>query len=161
MDRLKLPNFGELGMDIKKILWETDPKTYNEFISYNLIEFDDKITKYLKKRKISVLKKYDYQQILLYMNFVNYKKEKQLLEALNKQGWNLFPTSTFDDMKYKIDLQGKHKNGNKVYIQVKPKEEDLSNHDLNILLNKAKKDNATPYIAFKKNNIWKVNKLIK
>ncbi|MFV8468084.1 hypothetical protein ACNQ2K_00210 [Mycoplasma sp. VS292A] len=161
MKKLKLPNFGELGMDLKRILWKNNPETYKDF--YNLIskEFNENMIIFLKKHKLPLEMLQEYQQILLYMNFVNYRKEKQLMDALNKQKWNVSATCSFIDMKYKIDLEGTNAKKEKVYIQVKPKEEDLSSNDLKILVSKANKDNAIAYIAFKKSDIWQLHILNK
>ncbi|WLP85247.1 hypothetical protein [Mycoplasma seminis] len=161
MNKLKLPNFGELGIDIKECLWNVNPDTYHEFYIKIQSTFRMYLYEFMKKRQIPTELEKDYEQILLYMSFVNYKKEKQLMDTLNKHGHNLKPSNTFEDMKYKIDLKGTNKHGDKIYIQVKPKFEDMSANDATTLYNKAVIDNATPYIACKKNNIWKLKRIVK
>ncbi|MFV8476170.1 hypothetical protein [Mycoplasma sp. VS403A] len=161
MKKLKLPNFGELGMDLKRILWKNKPETYQEFYNSIAKEFNQNMIIFLKKHNLPATMLQEYQQVLLYMNFVNFRKEKQLMEVLNKQKWAVRETGSFIDMKYKIDLEGYNSQNQKVYIQVKPKEIDLSDNDLKTLVSKANKDNAIAYIAFKKSNIWQLHILNK
>ncbi|MEA4276174.1 hypothetical protein [Mycoplasma sp. 21DD0573] len=158
-EKIKLPNFGELGIDIKEYLWKNLPSSFSEFDSKFSHTFKTYMIKWMHTKEIDLDLYPQYKHILMYMTFINFRKELQLANLLNKANFKIKATSSFVDMKYKVDLYGTNPNNELIFIQVKPHDNHNNEYDLTNLLEYSKKHSATPYIAFKQNQQWKIKKL--
>ncbi|VEU64423.1 hypothetical protein [Mycoplasmopsis cynos] len=154
MTHLKLPALNQLGLNIKKICWKYNSTNYKQFRALIINDFNIKIDLWMQKNNIDLNLKKEYEQVLLYWTFINYKKEKQLTETLLNNGFNWAqPTNAFVDTVYKIDLLAKK--DNIVYaIQVKPSKTNTNNFNYKTFLNACNKLNLVPLLAFKEHNKW-------
>lgn len=154
MKNLKLPNFNDLGLDIKKHCWVNNNANYVEFRNSIINIFDNKITTWMLKKNIDLSLKKEYEQVLLYWTFINYKKEKQLADELLRADYCwVKPTNSFVDTVYKFDLLAA-KNNIVYAIQVKPSKTNTNNFNFEAFKKASEKFNVIPLLAFKEHNKW-------
>lgn len=145
--KINLPNFKDLGINIKSILKIDNPKTYKEF--YN--KWGEIFIFNLKQWCLSNNRTEDFEkifEIVFFHGFINYCRERRLINLLTYTGFNSVRTSSmWEDGVIKIDAWAKTPKGTTVVFQVKPyyREEYLT------LLGSLKtfciNSNAIPFLA--------------
>ena len=117
---LKLPTYKDLGINIKKILWENNYQSLEEFKhAYNGV-FCAKLGHYLHKMNKHTSDNFLYAyNVIFYYGYINQKREQNLLNLLTDKGFNVKPSFLILDAIVGIDLIASKDNITYV-IQVKP-----------------------------------------
>ncbi|MGY6172661.1 hypothetical protein ACW95P_04925 [Candidatus Mycoplasma pogonae] len=143
---MKLPTRSELGIDIKKLLWDNEPKSFSEWKAIAERTFVIKLKIYLKKtNQLSFFS--SIYQIIFYYGFINFRKELMLKKFLESKNYKVYVSSVDFDAIWQVDLIVK-KDNQKFYIQLKSNL-DLNNSDISKLKSFAIKQNAIPIISIK------------
>ncbi|ADN69405.1 hypothetical protein [Mycoplasmopsis fermentans] len=80
---LKVPTYKDLNINIKKILWTKNYKSFTEFQKAYSGVFCAKLGHYLSKHKANTKTNFlNMYQIIFYQGFINYNREKELLDLL-------------------------------------------------------------------------------
>ncbi|WP_444704918.1 hypothetical protein ACT1UH_02915 [Mycoplasma sp. 332] len=115
-----LPTYKDLKINIKDILWKNNFKNFEEFQKAYSAIFCAKLGFFLnsvgKHNKDFFSLCYN---IIFYYGFINYKREKELMDILSKNDFNVWPTYMIMDAVIGVDLIAS-KNNKTYVIQVKP-----------------------------------------
>lgn len=150
-NKMKLPNYKELGINIKQILWNNDFKTYEEFKNAYSSMFSSHLGHYLHKNNKHTKENFSCAyNVIFYYGYINQKREKELLNILTINGFSVKPSYLILDAIIGIDLIAS-KNSKTYVIQVKP-----NNNFSNIkhIKTYAAKRNYEIIFAYKQQNNW-------
>lgn len=162
MKKLKLPTSSELGMDLKKILINNNPKNFNEWKNIASKDFSKVLSSYLHRNKMFTKEIYfKMYQIIFYWGFINYQHEKSLIDYLIKyKNFKVVEiTKKSLDRFHHIDVIGETFEGKKYCFQVKNQQSNLSFKEREKIKDFATKNNLIPALAYKKNKAWKFKKI--
>lgn len=146
---LKVPTYKDLNINIKKILWTKNYKSFTEFQKAYSGVFCAKLGHYLSKHKANTKTNFlNLYQIIFYQGFINYNREKELLDLLTYKDYIVKVSGILIDAIIGVDLIATRDNITYL-IQVKP-----SNHFINLKHIKAYGNNHNYKIvlAFKQSN---------
>ncbi|WP_245598351.1 hypothetical protein [Mycoplasmopsis lipofaciens] len=90
----------------------------------------------------------EYYNVLFYWSFINFQREKLLIEELNKNNYSVNRSSMKEDGIHKIDLIA-CKNNIKYFIQLKNRKSNLKETERKILIHYSISKNAIPILATK------------
>ncbi|KUH47175.1 hypothetical protein [Mycoplasmopsis meleagridis] len=149
---MKLPTFIELNYNIKKRLWQIQPETYKEWKQKENKLFCTKLMIYLNKLNLSYNEKIAnfkaIYKIIFYYGFINFKRERDILNLLLNNGFNARLSNITEDARYGIDIYA-IKDNKTYFIQVKPSDYI---HEMKHLIKSALRYDALPLLAYTKDN---------
>ncbi|QKX37559.1 hypothetical protein HU155_00340 [Metamycoplasma hominis] len=118
--KIKLPNWKDLGLNIKQILWDHNYKTFEEFKNAHSARFCALLGNYLNKKGIHTKENFLFAyNVIFYYGYINQKREQDLLNILVNNNYLVSPTYMILDAVVGIDLIAVSDKGSYV-IQVKP-----------------------------------------
>ncbi|QIW62526.1 hypothetical protein [Mycoplasmopsis gallinacea] len=159
---MKLPGLTYWKIDIKKILWEKDFKTYFAFRSFVYEDWKAEALEYIKANNLNEKKDLrEMERIILEFGFWNYIREKRAMSYLKNEGYKVYETNAFIDTVYKADLIAIDKEtSKKIFIQVKPTWYSFKAKDREHLTNSAKTHKAFAWLMIPEPNTkafkWKI-----
>lgn len=117
---MKIPNWKELKINIKEILWNNDFKTFEDFKNAYSGAFCAKLGHYLNKVGQHTKNNFSFiYNVVFYYGYINQKREKDLLNLLAKNDYSVKVSSMLMDAVIGVDLIAA-KNNKTYVIQVKP-----------------------------------------
>ncbi len=150
--KIQLPTFKELHINLKKLLWEHKPKTFEEWKNLASSLFCAKLGAYLKNNSANTKDNFHkIYQIMFYYGFINFRRELELRDLLLKNDYSVEVANMYQDAILGIDLFA-YKNNNLFLLQVKAK--DSEEYDFKRINEIALTKAATPVLAYKFENQW-------
>lgn len=150
---IKLPTYKQLGINVKKLLWELQPETFQAWKSSASSLFCAKLGGYLSSMNANTKENFaQIYQIIFYHGFINFRRELELKKLLEIKGYKVDVSNMLQDSIFGIDLYCYKNNILLFLIQVKLNNNYVDN--LKRIKELSAVRNARPILAFKRANIW-------
>lgn len=141
-----------LGVDIIKLIWETNPIYYADWTKTLkekalFVRAGELANLYAKTHRFNEKDIFTlFSDLIAYSTYIGYKREQRALKWLKKAKYKVSKTSKYDDIFKMFDLYAE-KDGNKYAVQVKGNTIKGIEQDLYKFILTARKDGLIPMIA--------------